>query len=188
MGNFMWLLIFVAILAVYGIIIYNSLISKRNQVSNIEAGIDVQLKRRYDLLPNLVATANQYLIHERELLEKITELRSKAKNAKTQQEKFDLNAKISNLLPNIQLMLEAYPELKANENLLYLQESLSEVEEQISAARRAYNSAVEIYNNAVEMFPSNLVASFIGFQKVKFFDIPWTESKNHDVGELFKRS
>ncbi|WP_169975147.1 LemA family protein [Campylobacter sp. RM16191] len=188
MGNFIWLLIFVAILAVYAIIIYNSLISKRNQVSNIEAGIDVQLKRRYDLLPNLVAAANQYLIHERELLEKITELRSKAKHATTQEQKFDLNAKISNLLPDVKLVFEAYPELKANENVLYLQESLNEVEEQILAARRAYNSAVEVYNNAIEMFPSNLVASFMKFQKARFFNVSQTETKNHDVKTLFKRN
>ncbi|QCD53487.1 LemA family protein [Campylobacter sp. RM16192] len=181
-------LILIALLVFYVISIYNSLVAKRNQVANIEAGVDTQLKRRYDLLPNLVAAANQYLIHERELLEKITELRSRAKNATTQKEKFDLNAKISNLLPSVKLMFEAYPELKANENVLYLQESLNDVEEQISAARRAYNSAVEIYNNAVEMFPSNLIANSMSFQKAKFFDIPQIESKNHNVSELFKHS
>ncbi|MCD8213579.1 MAG: LemA family protein, partial [Campylobacter sp.] len=129
----------------------------------------------------------QYLIHEKELLELVTELRAQAKNAISKEQKFDLNGKLSGLVPNLQLAFEAYPELKANENILNLQESLNEIEEQISAARRAYNAAVEVYNNGVEMFPSNLIANFMKFQKAAFFDIPENESKTHDVNELFKR-
>lgn len=185
-GFFVFLGIVVALaLAIIGI--YNSLIAKRNQVASIEAGVDTQLKRRYDLLPNLVATAKQYLTHERELLEKVTALRAGALNATTQEQKFKLNTQLSSLVPNLNVAFEAYPELKANENLLNLQHSLNEIEEQISAARRAYNSAVEIYNNAVEMFPSNIIANYFKFQKALFFDIPENETAPHDVGELFKK-
>ena len=186
--NTLWILFgIIVVLAIYIIGIYNSLIAKKNQVSSIEAGVDTQLKRRYDLLPNLVASAKQYLIHEKGLLEEVTALRSQAKNATTKEQKFDLNNKLSGLVPNLQLAFEAYPELKANQNILHLQESLNEIEEQISAARRAYNAAVEIYNNGVEMFPSNIVANAMNFKKALFFDIPDEETKVHDVNNLFKR-
>lgn len=186
--NAFWILLAIVVLsALYVIAIYNSLIAKRNQVASIEAGVDTQLKRRYDLLPNLVAAAKQYLIHEKGLLEEVTSLRAQAQNATSKEQKFDLNNKLSGLVPNLQLAFEAYPELKANENIMNLQVSLNEIEEQISAARRAYNAAVEIYNNAVEMFPSNIVANYMNFKKAAFFDIPQNQSETHDVGELFKR-
>lgn len=177
----------VALLVLYVIGIFNSLIAKRNQVASIEAGVDTQLKRRYDLLPNLVAAAQQYLVHEKDLLEQVTALRTQAKDAKNQEQKFALNNKLSSLVPNLQVAFEAYPELKANENILNLQESLNEIEEQISAARRAYNAAVEVYNNAVEMFPSNLVANSMNFKKAAFFDIPQGQNEPHDVRDLFNR-
>lgn len=169
------------------VLIYNSLVMKRNQVSNIESGVDTQLKRRYDLIPNLVASVKEYLVHEKSLLERITALRSSAQGAATSEQKFDLNSQISGLMPNLKVAVENYPELKANENILNLQKSLNEVEEQISAARRAYNAAVTQYNNAVEMFPSNIVANLMNFQKAAFFKAPENERANHDVSELFKR-
>ena len=163
----------------FTISMYNKLIRKRNQVSSVEASVDVQLKRRYDLLPNLVATAKEYMSHERSLLERIVTLR--------ESEKFQLNNEISALLRNLQVRLENYPDLKANQNLLQIQTTLSDVEEQISAARRTYNSAVEEYNNAVEMFPSNLIANLFNFQKGTFFDIPQNEAEVPNVGNLFKQ-
>lgn len=182
------ILVLVAIIVLYIINLYNSLVAKRNQVSSVEASVDAQLKRRYDLLPNLVSSVIQYLTHERSVLEKITELRTQAQNASSKEQKFELNGQISSLLPNIKAAFEAYPDLKANQNILHLQESLNEIEEQISAARRAYNSAVERYNNAVEMFPSNIIANSMKFEKAVFFNIPEEETKVHNVGELFKRS
>ena len=166
----------------FTISMYNKLIRKRNQVSSVEASVDVQLKRRYDLLPNLVATAKEYMSHER-----IVTLRESAKSAHSTSEKFQLNNEISGLLRNLQVRLENYPDLKANQNLLQIQTTLSDVEEQISAARRTYNSAVEEYNNAVEMFPSNLIANLFNFQKGTFFDIPQNEAEVPNVGNLFKQ-
>ena len=165
----------------FTISMYNKLIRKRNQVSSVEASVDVQLKRRYDLLPNLVATAKEYMSHERSLLERIVTLRESAKSAHSTSEKFQLNNEISGLLRNLQVRLENYPDLKANQNLLQIQTTLSDVEEQISAARR------EEYNNAVEMFPSNLIANLFNFQKGTFFDIPQNEAEVPNVGNLFKQ-
>ena len=171
----------------FTISMYNKLIRKRNQVSSVEASVDVQLKRRYDLLPNLVATAKEYMSHERSLLERIVTLRESAKSVHSTSEKFQLNNEISGLLRNLQVRLENYPDLKANQNLLQIQTTLSDVEEQISAARRTYNSAVEEYNNSVEMFPSNLIANLFNFQKGTFFDIPQNEAEVPNVGNLFKQ-
>ncbi|WP_169778162.1 LemA family protein [Campylobacter curvus] len=176
-----------AVVLVFAIIgIYNSLVGKKNQMLNIEAGVDAQLKRRYDLLPNLVAAAKEYLSHERGLLEAITELRSSAQNARTSEEKFNLNNQLSQLLNGLKVTIENYPDLKANQNILHIQSTLSEIEEQISAARRAYNSSVEVYNNAIEMFPSNLIANSFGFKKAAFFDIPDDQSAAPDIGKMFK--
>ena len=164
----------------FTISMYNKLIRKRNQVSSVEASVD-------DLLPNLVATAKEYMSHERSLLERIVTLRESAKSAHSTSEKFQLNNEISGLLRNLQVRLENYPDLKANQNLLQIQTTLSDVEEQISAARRTYNSAVEEYNNAVEMFPSNLIANLFNFQKGTFFYIPQNEAEVPNVGNLFKQ-
>ena len=166
----------VVVTLAFTISMYNKLVMRRNQVSSVEASVDVQLKRRYDLLPNLVATAKEYMSHERSLLERIVTLRESAKLAHT-----------SGLLRNLQVRLENYPDLKANQNLMQIQAVLSDVEEQISAARRTYNSAVEEYNNAVEMFPSNLIANLFNFQKGTFFDIPQNEAEVPNVGNLFKQ-
>ena len=177
----------VVVTLAFTISMYNKLVMRRNQVSSVEASVDVQLKRRYDLLPNLVATAKEYMSHERSLLERIVTLRESAKSAHSTSEKFQLNNEISGLLRNLQVRLENYPDLKANQNLLQIQTTLSDVEEQISAARRTYNSAVEEYNNSVEMFPSNLIANLFNFQKGTFFDIPQNEAEVPNVGNLFKQ-
>ena len=149
----------IAVLALIVISVYNSLVGKRNQVSNIRSGVDTQLKRRFDLIPNLVATVKQYITHERELLENISALRSGIQKAAGDEQRFALNGELSNLISKLNVVVENYPELKANENIMHLQKTLNEIEEQMSAARRAYNAAVTDYNNAVEMFPSNIVAS-----------------------------
>ncbi|MDA3047949.1 LemA family protein [Campylobacter sp. JMF_08 NE1] len=177
-------IIAVLIFAVIGI--YNSLIAKRNQVSNIASSVDTQLKKRYDLIPNLLASVKAYLTHEREVLSKITALRSEAMSATNDAQKFALNAELSRTLGSLKIAVENYPELKANENVLHLQATLSEVEEQISAARRAYNGAVMVYNNACEMFPTNLIASFFHFKKSEFFAADESEKRAPNLSEMLK--
>ena len=177
----------IAVLALIVISVYNSLVGKRNQVSNIRSGVDTQLKRRFDLIPNLVATVKQYITHERELLENISALRSGIQKAAGDEQRFALNGDLTNLISNLNVIVENYPELKANENVMHLQKTLNEIEEQISAARRAYNAAVTDYNNAVEMFPSNIVASWARFHKAAFFEGPKGQDDPHDLHELFNR-
>jgi LemA protein len=165
---------------------YNSLVSKKNQVENIFASIDTQLKKRYDLIPNLVATVSKYMEHEKSLLSEVTKLRSDANKPNiSDEQKIALDAKVSSALGSIMVAVENYPDLKANENVMHLQGTLNEVEEQISAARRAYNQAVTDYNNAIEMLPTNFMASMMNYTKKEVFKIVDTQRKNIDVKELF---
>jgi len=164
---------------------YNSLIARKNQIDYAQGAIDALLKKRFDLIPNLVATVKGYATHERELLEKVTELRSRIGQAKNDDERLGLEGQMSGLLGRLLVQLEAYPDLKANQNFLQLQATLNEIEEQISAARRAYNAAVVEFNNAIEMFPSNLVAGFMGLKRRKVFEVEETEAKAPNVGDLF---
>lgn len=177
-------IIVVVFLSIVGI--YNSLIGKKNEVKNSFAGIDVQLKKRYDLIPNLVESVKQYMNHERELLSKITELRSQAMsgNLSTSQ-KVDLNNQMSQALGSLKVAVENYPDLKSNQNFLNLDRTLNEVEAQISASRRAYNSAVTTYNNALEMFPSNIVAAMISLKQEKLFEAAEVERQNVDLKKQF---
>ncbi|MDA3057252.1 LemA family protein [Campylobacter sp. VBCF_05 NA6] len=186
MGGFTIFLIITLVLIFSIIGIYNSLIAKRNQVANIASSVDTQLKKRYDLIPNLVTTLKAYLTHEREVLTKISTLRSEAMNTTSNTQKFALNAELSRILGSLKIAVENYPELKANENVLHLQATLSEVEEQISAARRAYNGAVMVYNNACEMFPTNLIASFFHFKKSEFFAADESEKRTPNLSEMLK--
>ncbi|NLY03628.1 MAG: LemA family protein [Campylobacter sp.] len=181
------ILILIASVVLWGVGIYNLLISKRNQVKNIRAGVDTQLKKRYDLIPNLVATVKEYMKHEKETLSEITSLRSRAMSTKDRAEEFDLNNQLSKLLSGINVAIEAYPELKASQNVMHLQETLTETEEQISAARRAYNSSVMSLNNAIEMFPSNIIASMFNFKKDLFFEIEEGEKTAPNISEMFKK-
>jgi len=178
------------IILIVGIIIlvlmYNSLVAKKNQVRNIFASIDTQLKKRYDLIPNLVASVSKYMEHEKSLLEDITELRAQANRSNaTQSDKIALDNKMSAALGSIMIAVENYPELKANENVMHLQRTLNEVEEQISAARRAYNQAVTDYNNALEQIPTNFMANAMNYTKEELFVIVETERQNVNVKELF---
>ena len=174
---------FIILLVVFYIIyLYNSLVSKKNQVINVFASTDAILKKRYDLIPNLISTVKMYVKHERDLLTDITEMRAKAVSGQlSDDEKVDLDNKISGMLRGIMVAVENYPDLKANKNFLNLQASLNEVEEQISAARRAYNASVMDYNNALEMFPSNMIASMMRYEQKAFFEI----SKRSEKSLLF---
>jgi len=169
------------------VFMYNTLISKKNQVENIFAGLDAILKKRYDLLPNLVASVKEYMVHERITLEKITELRTKALGENLDNAtKIALEKQLSSMLGNLMVAVENYPTLKANENFLHLQGTLNELEEQISAARRAYNQSVTDYNNAIEMFPTNFMANLMKLERKEVFSVPSSERANVDVKNLFK--
>lgn len=182
------LLIVLGVIALITILMYNSLIGKKNQVDNIFAGVDAVLKKRFDLIPNLVASVSQYMEHEKSTLEKVTELRAQAmKPGISNEQKIALDAKLTSALGAINIAMEAYPDLKANENVMHLQRSLNEIEEQISAARRAYNQAVTDLNNAIEMFPTNLIAGWMNLQRRAVFEITVTERQNVDVNALFNR-
>ncbi len=178
----------VLFVAVIFAILYNSLVGKKNQVQNAFASVDVQLKKRYDLIPNLVATVEKYMTHERDTLTKITELRAKALARGTgDDEKVELAAKIGGMMRDLLVAVENYPDLKASQNFLQLQGSLNEVEEQISAARRAYNASVLDYNNACEMLPTNILASVMGYRKKPFFEADEKERENVNVKNLFSQ-
>ncbi|MDM8564663.1 LemA family protein [Candidatus Halobeggiatoa sp. HSG11] len=182
-GGFFGILILAGIIVA---ILYNSLIDKKNQVDYAFGGMDVMLKKRYDLIPNLVKTVQKYAIHERELLEKITNLRSQAVHSNlSNEEKINLDNQLSGTIGQIMVAVESYPDLKANQNFLHLQASLNEVEEQISAARRAYNATVTDYNNGVEMFPTNIIAGMMRLKRKQVFTIAAPERQNVNVGELF---
>ena len=175
------------LLALYIISMVNNLIRRKNETENIFGTVDAILMKRSGLIPNLIATVQNYMIHEKETLTQLTELRSKAVNPDIgTDEKIQLHNKINQALGGIMVAVEAYPDLKASRNFLDLQASLNEVEEQLSASRRAYNGAVTEYNNAVEVFPGNLVAGMMGYKRKAVLEATEAERKNVNVRELFK--
>ena len=151
--------------------IYNSLVQLRNRVKNAWSQIDVQLKRRYDLIPNLVETAKGYMVHERETLTAITDARSRAMGAGTLPERSAAEAQLTGAISKFMLTVENYPDLKANQNFLALQEELTGTENKIAFSRQAYNDSVLFYNNKIEMFPSNVIAGMFNFRAHEFFEV-----------------
>jgi LemA protein len=158
-------------LVVFVIGIYNGLVGGRNQVDNAWSQIDVQLKRRHDLIPNLVETAKGYMQHERQTFEAITAARSQAMGAKNVADASKAEGALTDALSKFMLVVENYPDLKANQNFLSLQETLTSTENKIAFARQAYNDAVLFFNNKTQMFPSNIVAGMFNFTKRDFFEI-----------------
>ncbi|MFA5238480.1 MAG: LemA family protein [Phycisphaerae bacterium] len=168
-------LIVVAVILVFLVFpvigIYNALIRLRNQVDNSWSQIDVQLKRRHDLIPNLVETAKGYMQHERGTFEAITEARSRAMGAGNVSEASKAEGALGEALSKFMLVVENYPDLKANQNFLALQEELTSTENRISFARQSYNDQVLFFNNKIQMFPSNIVANMFSFSKRDFFEL-----------------
>ncbi len=150
---------------------YNGLVRLRNQVKNAWAQIDVQLKRRHDLIPNLVETVKGYMTHERATLENVTQARNAAASASGVAEAGKAEGRLSQALGQFYVVAENYPDLKANQNFLALQEEISSTENKIGFARQFYNDAVMQYNNQIQMFPSNMVAGMFNFQQSEFFEI-----------------
>ncbi len=151
--------------------IYNGLIRLRNQVKNAWSQIDVQLKRRHDLIPNLVETAKGYMKHEQDTLKGITEARSRAMGAGSVGDKAKAEGELSGAMSKFFLVVENYPDLKANSNFLAVQEELTSTENKISFARQSYNDQVLFFNNKIQMFPSNVIAGLFNFKENDFFEI-----------------
>lgn len=172
-GTIITILFLVLLIAavLYFIAIYNGLVTLRNQVKNAWSQIDVQLKRRHDLIPNLVETTKGYMQHERQTFESVTQARSAATGAKSVPDIAKAEARLTDALTRFMAVAENYPELKANQNFLALQEELTSTENKIAFARQAYNDAVLFLNNKVEMFPSNIVAGMFLFRKEIFFEL-----------------
>jgi len=167
-----WIFIAVLVLILFNMIsIYNGLVRLKNQVENAWSQIDVQLKRRHDLIPNLVETAKGYMKHERGTLEGITEARSRAMGAGSVGEKAMAEKTLSSAMSKFFLVVENYPDLKANQNFLAVQEELSSTENKIAFARQNYNDQVLFFNNKIEMFPSNIMAGMFNFSKAEFFEL-----------------
>jgi LemA protein len=165
-----WLWVVLAVVVIGGVVIYNGLVQTRNRVDNAWAQIDVQLKRRYDLIPNLVETVKGYASHERETFERVTQARSAAQSASGPAEQAQAEGFLTQALRQLFAVAEAYPELRASENFQGLQAELSETENKIAVSRQIYNDTVLTYNNKVQQVPTNFVASLTGFKVREFFE------------------
>ena len=165
----------VVLLALWAVGIYNSLVKLRNNRENAFANIDVQLKQRHDLIPQLVATVKGYAQHEKELLTRVTEARAAAMNATGINDKIQAENQLSSALAGLKVSLEAYPDLKANQNFLQLQGEISDIENKLAAVRRYFNTATRELNNKLETFPSNILAGMFGFHKEMMFEVPKEE-------------
>ncbi len=166
-----------AFIVVWFVFIYNRIISLSNQVKEGWADIEVQLKRRHDLIPNLIATVKGYTEHEKGVFEEVTEARTRALSAGSIKEKAEAENALAGTLKTLFAVAENYPELKANENFLSLQNDLTDTEDKIQASRRFYNGVVRDYNITLQHFPNNIVASFFRFKPAEFFEIAIKEEK-----------
>jgi LemA protein len=175
----------VVLFIIYVIGKYNSLVSLKNRVKEAWADIDVQLKRRYDLIPNLVNTVKGYATHESTTFEKVTEARSKAMQAGNLAEKGEAENMLSGTLKSLFAIAEAYPDLKANTNFLELQRELSDTENKIQAARRFYNGNVRDWNTSVQTFPSNIIAGIFKFVEMEFFELEQDSAEKNPVEVKF---
>lgn len=184
----LWIVLGVVVVIFY--VIYVSLIKKKNRLKESASGIDVQLKKRYDLIPNLLTMAAKYMEHEKSLMEEITRLRSEAMCCNFQddpQKKIELENMLNNRLGEFKLTAENYPDMKSNQTMLNAMESMNEVEEHIAAARRFYNANVTDLKNAVEIFPSSLVAKMIGIKdEMPFFTAEESAKKEINAAGFFK--
>lgn len=170
--SLIWILLIVVVaLAGYVLLAYNSLVRRRNQVDESWSDIDVQLKRRHNLIPNVVETVKGYATHEREAFENVTEARARALGAENPHQQAQAENALTSTLKTLFAVAENYPDLKANANFLELQRELADSENKIQAARRFYNSNVRDYNTALQTVPSNVVANMFGFKEREFFEV-----------------
>lgn len=182
MTFFLVFIVIIVVIGFYAVSLYNGLVKLRNQVKNAWSQIDVQLKRRHDLIPNLIETVKGYMKHEKETLENITEARSRAMGADSVADKAKAETELNGAMSKFFVVVENYPDLKANQNFLSLQEELTSTENKISFSRQNYNDQVLFYNNKIQMFPSNIVAGMFGFKEEVFFEIE--EPKEREVPKV----
>lgn len=180
------ILVIVVLLAIWCVSLYNNLVKLRNNRENAFANIDVQLKQRHDLVPQLVATVKGYATHEREVLQRVTEARTAAMGATTINDKINAENTLTSALAGLKVSLEAYPDLKANQNFMQLQNEIADLENKLAAVRRFFNSATRELNNAVETFPSNIFAKMFGFKKEPMFEVPQEERATYDKAPEIK--
>ncbi|MBF0206585.1 MAG: LemA family protein [Oligoflexia bacterium] len=178
--------VILVITMVFAVTVYNTVIGRKNDVENSFATIDAYLKKRYDLIPNLVETVKTYMQYEESVLIKITELRTGMINKDLNiNNRMEASNEISKLLGGITAVLENYPDLKANNSFIELQKTMSQIEDELAAARRTYNASVTEFNNALEMFPTNIVAAFLKYQRKEVLSIGESERKNINIKNLF---
>ena len=180
----MWIIILIAVVAIIVLFVintYNTLVGLRNKVKDQWAQIDVQLKRRFDLIPNLVETVKEYAKHESDTLEAVVKARNTYLSASTPEAQMKADGELTQAITKLFALSEAYPELKANENFKQLQSELTSTEDKISYARQFYNDIVMKYNNKIEMFPSNIVAGMFNFKTQAFFEVNEEERQNVKV-------
>jgi len=181
----MIILIILVVLAFLAMVLYNRLVKLRNNRENAFADIDVQLKQRLDLIPQLVEAVKAYMKHESTVLSDITNARTNALQAKTINEKIAAESQLSNALQGLKVAVEAYPDLKASQNFIQLQEEIADIENKLAAARRFFNSATKELNNAVETFPSNFLAGMFGFKREPMFGLdPDQRAKSEEAPKL----
>ena len=180
----MWVIILIAVVAIIVLFVintYNTLVGLRNKVKDQWAQIDVQLKRRFDLIPNLVETVKGYASHEKDTLEAVVKARNEYLSSDTPEGKIEANNDLNKVVTKLFALAESYPELKADTNFRELQTTLTETEDKISYARQFYNDVVMKYNNKVEVFPSNIVAGMFGFKTSAYFNATEEERENVKV-------
>ena len=180
------IIVVVAVIVLWLIGAYNSLVRLRNNRENAFANIDVQLQQRYDLVPQLVNTVKGYASHEKELLERITAARSACMNAQTVNDKVAADNMLTSALAGLKVSVENYPDLKANQNVLQLQNELADIENKLAAVRRFFNSATKELNNSVQSFPNNLIANMFGFHKEPMFEVPAADRAQYDKAPEIK--
>ena len=171
MSFFLVIIVLIVLLAVWAVSLYNRLVRLRNGREQAFADIDVQLKQRHDMIPQLVETVRGYMQHERGVLTEVTEARAAAMKATTINDKISAETRLSTALDGLKVSVEAYPDLKANQNFLDLQNEISDIENKIAAARRFFNSATKELNIATEVFPSNIIATLFNFKREPMFDL-----------------
>lgn len=180
----MWAYIIIAIIVlivVYALTLYNSFVKLNNKVKEAFSTMDVYLKKRWDLIPNIVETVKGYAEHEKNTLKEVVELRNSAYDKMSDEEKIKTNEKLSSGISEIMALAEAYPDLKANENFKDLSNQLTKVEDEIANSRKYYNGVVRIYNNKVEMLPSNVFAGLFGYKSKAMFEVSSNERENVKV-------
>lgn len=181
----MWVYILIGclfLILIYGFFTYNNLIELNNKVKEAFATMDVYLRKRWDLIPNIVETVKGYAFHEKETLESIINLRNNVYDNMDNNTKIETNEKINSNIKSLMILVENYPELKANQSFLDLSKNLTKVEDEIANARKYYNAVVRMINNKIEMFPSNIVSKILGFKSMKMFEA------NNDEREAIKVS